>query len=426
MTPTTIPRAPFLRSAENRATEAPAAEERPAENRARRRRAAGALAPGTAVGAAAIWIGSLALAACGSTGDGAVLFEPWIEGPGPRRPAFLAFSSRYDGVGPAPVDAPGFPQRLSEAGVFADLARLEPLSGILPYEIQAPLWSDGALKQRWLSVPAGATLGYADDGAFDIPAGTVIVKHFEMALDERSPEVRRRLETRFWVAARPDAQYGVTYKWNAEQTDAELLVASEVEDLEIVGADGEVRRQSYFYPGPGDCGTCHSAAAGYVLGLRAAQLNRTMRYRPDRPPIDQLVAWSSWGWLDRHIDGVASARAPRLAALDDEAASLEERVRSYWEGNCAMCHAGQAGSVPGWDARYASPLDELGLGEAPQNPSSPASRLIEPGSPDDSLIYLRGNATESPMRMPPVGRSRADEAYLDVLRRWIASLEAAP
>src|SRR5690606_9410595 len=124
----------------------------------------------------------------------------------------------------------------SEAGVFADLARLEPLSGILPYEIQAPLWSDGALKQRWLSVPAGATLGYADDGAFDIPAGTVIVKHFEMALDERSPEVRRRLETRFWVAARPDAQYGVTYKWNAEQTDAELLVASEVEDLEIVGA----------------------------------------------------------------------------------------------------------------------------------------------------------------------------------------------
>jgi len=378
------------------------------------------------IGGLAILAASIALTACGSTGDGAVLFEPWVAGPGPRQPAFLAFSSLYSGVGPAPIGAPDFPKLLSETGAFADVETLEPVSGILPYEIQAPLWSDGARKQRWVSVPEGASFGYSEDGPFGIPAGAVFVKHFEIAMDERFPERRSRLETRFWVAVRPDAQYGVTYKWNADQTDAELLVGSEVEELKVIGADGEERTQSYFYPGPGDCGTCHNAQAGFVLGLRAAQLNRDMSYRLDRPPIDQLSAWSEWGLLNRHIDAAISAQAPRLAVVTDEQASLEERVRSYWEGNCAMCHAGAEGSVPGWDARYSSALEEQGLAEPPRNPSSPASRLIEPGSPEASLIYLRGDTADSPMRMPPIGRSRVDAAYIDVLGRWIASLEATP
>jgi uncharacterized repeat protein (TIGR03806 family) len=373
-----------------------------------------------------ILAGAIVVTACGSTGDGTVLFEPWIGGPGPRQPAFLAFSSIYDGRGPAPVGAPGFPKLLSQTGAFADAERLEPVSGILPYEIQVPLWSDGAIKRRWVSVPEDDTIGYSEGEHLDIPVGTVFVKHFEMALDERFPERRRRLETRFWVAARADAQYGVTYKWNAEQTDAELLISSSTEDLTIIGADGEERTQPYFYPGPADCQTCHNAQAGFVLGARTAQLNRQVSYRLDRPPIDQLSAWSEWGLIDRRIDVSISAQAPRLPAVDDEEASLLERVRSYWDGNCAMCHAGAEGVVPGWDARYSTAFADQGLSEPPQNPRAPASRLIEAGSPEQSLIYLRGNTTEVPMLMPPLGRHRIDEAYIDMLGRWIASLDAAP
>jgi uncharacterized repeat protein (TIGR03806 family) len=367
--------------------------------------------------------GSIALVACGSAGDGELLYEPWIAGPGPRQAAFLAFSSVYDGRGPAPIGAPNFPKLLSQTGAFADVERLEPFSGILPYEIQVPLWSDGAYKQRWVSVPEGASIGYSASEHLGIPAGTVFVKHFEIALDERSPERRRRLETRFWVAARADAQYGVTYKWNTEQTDAELLIGSETEELTIIGADGEERIQPYFYPGPADCQSCHNAQAGFVLGARTAQLNREISYRADRPPIDQLSAWSQWGLLDRPIDVSISAQAPRLAALSDEEASLEERVVSYWDGNCAMCHAGADGLVPGWDARYSTALAERGLAEPPQNPRSSATRLIEPGAPELSLIYLRGDTAEAPMRMPPLGRNLVDDAYVELLGRWIASLE---
>jgi uncharacterized repeat protein (TIGR03806 family) len=368
-------------------------------------------------------LGLLAATACGSAADATLLYEPWIAGPGPRQPALLAFSSPYDGTGPAPLDAPDFPKRLSDTGAFANTERLEPMSGIVPYEIQAPLWSDGAIKRRWVSVPDGTSIGYSETEHYDIPPGTVFVKHFEIALDERFPDERRRLETRFWVAVGEDAHYGVTYKWNEEQTDAELLDAASTEMLSIVGPDGTTRTQPYSYPGPADCQRCHTQQAGFVLGAaRTAQLNRRATYRADRPPVEQLAAWSSWGLLDTPLDVVDLGFAPRLSALSDESASLEERVRSYWDGNCAMCHAGADGAVPGWDARYETAFEDQGLDATPRSPAIPAPRLIAPGSPDESLIYLRGDTTDLGRSMPPLGRNRIDDAYIDVLGRWIASL----
>jgi hypothetical protein len=251
------------------------------------------------------------------------------------------------------------------------------------------------------------------------------VKHLEMALDERFPEERRRLETRFWVAASDDAQYGVTYKWNDDQTDAELVIESETDLLSIVGVDGATRAQPYFYPGPADCHRCHNEQAGFVLGgARTAQLNRRATYRLDRPPIDQLAAWSTWGLLDARLDAADLEFAPRLANLSDEGQSLEDRVRSYWDGNCAMCHAGAQGVVPGWDARYSTALDDQGLAQAPHTATAAATQLIAPGSPAESLIYLRADTTDLALRMPPLGRNRVDDVYIDVLARWIASLGA--
>jgi uncharacterized repeat protein (TIGR03806 family) len=366
----------------------------------------------------------LALAGCGSATDGGVLYEPWVRGPSSRQPAFLAFSSDYDGRGPAPLGAPNFPKRLSDTGAFANTERLEPMSGVVPYEILAPLWSDGANKRRWVSVPEGASMTYSETEHYQLPPGTVFVEHFEMALDQRSPGSRRRLETRLWVAVGDAAQYGVTYKWNDDQKDAELLIQSETEMLSIVGVDGEARTQPYFYPGPADCHQCHTQEAGFVLaGARTAQLNRRATYRLDRPPVDQLVAWSSWGLIDAPLAASDLWLSPRLSAISDESASLEDRVRSYWDGNCAMCHAGADGAVPGWDARFSTAFVDQGLTDPPQSPAGDAAQLITPGSPEQSVIYLRGNTTEQGTSMPPLGRNRVDAVYLDVLARWIASLE---
>jgi hypothetical protein len=174
---------------------------------------------------------------------------------------------------------------LSETGAFLDTLTLAPASGIVPYEIRAPLWSDGATKSRWLSVPAGTSLSYGESGHLGFPRGTVLVKHFEMALDERFPEQRRRLETRFWIVASESEQYGVAYRCNDDQTDAELLRASATEQLSIVDADGHPRTQPYFYPGPRDCNACHHERAGFVLGGARGAAQSTDALRPGSPGV---------------------------------------------------------------------------------------------------------------------------------------------
>ena len=278
-----------------------------------------------------------------------------------------------------------------------------------------------------MALPEGSQIGLASslsgDGGWQMPEGTVFIKHFEMSMDERSPDDRRRLETRFWVVGAGETQYGVSYKWNEAQTDAEILLEQESEVLSIIDAQGTARDQSYFYPGASDCYSCHSSQVGFVLGARVHQLNRSTVYEEQRIPVNQLVAWSGWGYLDMEVDGTAAAVAPRLASLDDESASPEDRVRSYWEGNCSMCHAGSEGSVPGWDARYTTAFEEQGLDREPNNQSLGATRLIEPGDPEHSLIYLRANTVQPGQRMPPLGRNRVDDAYLDLLASWIRSLE---
>jgi hypothetical protein len=98
------------------------------------------------------------------------------------------------------------PQRLSQTGVFSDTQTLAPVSALVPYTVNVPLWSDAAVKTRWLAVPNdGAPYGineqiaFTPAGEWSFPAGTVFIKHFELATDETSPDIRRRLEARLLV-----------------------------------------------------------------------------------------------------------------------------------------------------------------------------------------------------------------------------------
>lgn len=372
-------------------------------------------------------LSALAQLGCGSVDETTSLYESRVGDPGERPPPFLAIppdataAPRTDDEGN--IDAPDFPLLLSQTGAFADVLTLTPREGLVPYDIQAPLWSDGALKRRWMSLPAGTELGYDEHDAFVVPEGTIFVKHFEMALDERRPEELRRLETRLWIVGGGGRQFGVSYHWNEDQTDAELSVASATEELTIVDVEGAPRTQPYFYPGAADCYACHNSRASYVLGIRARQLNRDFAYRSEVPPANQLVVWSGWRLIDAQLDNTAAELSPRLAAMTDEGVSLEDRVRSYWDGNCSMCHAGSDGSVPGWDARFDTPLGDQGLIMPPRNPSVGAELLITPGDPAASFIYQRGDTVEQGLSMPPLGRNTVDTMYVEVLTDWIATLQ---
>jgi uncharacterized repeat protein (TIGR03806 family) len=364
----------------------------------------------------------LGSAACGGD-DVTQIFDAAL-GSSQALPApYLNFPAQARRAPTSAADADEFPRLLSDTGAFLSTAQLKPGSGLVPYDLQAPLWSDGAYKRRWLSLPDPHGVRVQDDAPWQVPPGTVFVKHFEMALDERAPDQRRRLETRLLVAAQSGSFYGVTYKWNSSETDAEIVLEAQTEVLRVVDADGAEREQPYFYPGPRDCISCHTSSAGYVLGLRTRQLNHDFAYASGQPALNELLAWSDLGLLDRNFSEADLASAPRLANISDESASLELRVRSYWDSNCSMCHAGNSGSVAGWDARFSTPMAERGLDRAPQmtNPDLP-SVLLEPGSAQDSYIYLRSASVDKQLRMPPLGRNKIDATYVDVLSRWIDSL----
>jgi uncharacterized repeat protein (TIGR03806 family) len=326
-------------------------------------------------------------------------------------------------LGLSPTAAEASPQRLSETGVFASLETLETVPGIIPFSVQAPLWSDGAIKQRWIAVPSGAQIGFSENESWAFPEGTVLVKHFGMALDERDPESVRRLETRLLVMAEGGGYYGLVYRWDADQRDAQVIWDGADEMLEIIGEDGVPREQRYTYPRANQCGGCHSHERGEVRGARTSQLNGDYDYGEGAGTHNQLAAWSALGVFDRELDETPVDAYPRLVGLEDDSAPVEARVRSYWDGNCSSCHTGEP-HYPSWDARFSTPLAEQRLlwADPIDGPRDDGLHLITPGDPERSYIYLRSNSADKPLRMPPVAKNRVDERYVELLREWITAL----
>ena len=48
-----------------------------------------------------------------------------------------------------------FPKKLSDSGLFASVKDHAMKPGVVPYSVNAPFWSDGAHKERFLAVPEG-------------------------------------------------------------------------------------------------------------------------------------------------------------------------------------------------------------------------------------------------------------------------------
>ena len=149
------------------------------------------------------------------------------------------------------------PLLLSQTGAFRDTARLVASEGLIPYDLNVPFWSDGAAKRRWISVPQNEKIAFQERGPLGFPKGTVFVKHFEMAVDETHPEIKRRLETRLLVCDSNGGVYGVTYKWRPDNSDADLLTTNLSEPIVIKTATG-TRTQTWYFPSRRDCLTCHA------------------------------------------------------------------------------------------------------------------------------------------------------------------------
>jgi len=316
------------------------------------------------------------------------------------------------------------PLLLSQTGAFSDTAKLIPSAGLIPYALIVSFWSDGADKTRWTAVPHGK-IGFAPTGEWSFPAGTVFVKTFELPVDESDPRVKRRLETRLLVRDGAGGVYGAVYKWRKDGSDADLLSASQTEDIPIKSAGGAVRQQSWYYPSRKDCLTCHNARAGGVLGVKARQMNRPFTY-PSGVTDNELRAWNHIGLFAPDLKKDDLLNLPTLAAPDDVSRTLSDRARSYLDANCAQCHR-PGGTVADFDARYDTPLEHQRLIDAPvlidQGVDRP--RVISPHDIWRSIVYMRVN-TSGDIKMPPVARETIDSRGVALLKDWITSMPGRP
>jgi uncharacterized repeat protein (TIGR03806 family) len=299
-----------------------------------------------------------------------------------------------------PHDATAHPPALlSQVGVFREVRTLEPAPGLVAYDVNVPFWSDGAAKRRWILLPAGQKVHFAETGSWTFPPGTVFVKHFEFP--------GRRIETRVLVRDRADGVFGFTYRWRVDQSDADLVT-----DALMAG----VGSKQWYFPSSQDCKTCHTPGSGGVLGVNTRQLNGPS---PDGAE-NQLVAFSRTGLLDaKHIE---PDKLNRLHRVDDEQASVGDRARSYLDANCANCH--RPGGVAGnFDARFETPPEKQNLVGGPVliNLGVDHARTIAPGDVWRSIALTRMQTIDG-TRMPPLGHLTVDANGVTLLREWIASL----
>jgi uncharacterized repeat protein (TIGR03806 family) len=323
-----------------------------------------------------------------------------------------------------PQDPAELPPLLSQTGVFRSLADLTPNPGIIPYQVHAPLWGDGALKQRWIALPGDARLGFRETGEWHFPAGTVLIKHFEMPTNEGDPSRKRRLETRLLVVDRTGRGYGVTYRWRPDSSDADLLPGGATDDVVIRTRAGSTRTLRWHYPSRNDCLACHTKASGFVLGLSTRQLNGPLTYPQTGVTDNQLRALNHIGLFTAGPDDWALPRLRRLVAVTDRAASLEHRVRSYLDSNCAQCHRPH-GSPGEFDARFDTPLDRQKLIGGPLVAADlgvPGAKVVVPGSPEKSMVYLRMSRRHDVFRMPPLATNLVDQGAVEAVAAWIHGL----
>lgn len=89
-----------------------------------------------------------------------------------------------------------------------------------------------------------------------------------------------------------------------------------------------------------------------------------------------------------------------------------------------MCHGVIDGLRATWDGCYWTPLEAQGvLLVAPFGGADVEGEvLISPRDLERSVLYQRDKSVDVVDRMSPMGRNRADEQYIELLERWIASL----
>lgn len=306
---------------------------------------------------------------------------------------------------------------LSAWNLFADGPGQVPNERVFFYDVISPLYSDYTYKRRFLWVPEGTVIGHVQDGPWDFPEGSVLVKSFSYPEDLRDPGgPEQLLETRLLVKE-PGGWEAHTYLWNDDQTDAEREVAGDIVQTSWLDLSGEPRENAYIVPNTNECQDCHGEVPVQApLGPRTRQLDRDGQ-------IEMLV--------DAGVLDSPAAEGVRLVDPFGDAPE-SDRVRSYLDSNCGHCHT-EGGTASesalllsyGFTDPETDDPSNWGVCKVPTSAGGATCGLtfdVVPGDPDASIMMCRLGSDDPEVRMPPlVSRVPHDEG-LALIRAWIEGL----
>ncbi len=345
-----------------------------------------------------------------------------------HRPAFLgAILALAFGVF---MGAPAIPQpaattpppTLQETGLYADFAALQVDPAHVAFAPQYPLWSDGAAKRRWISLPPGTAIDGSDPDSWVFPVGTRFWKEFSFN--------GQRVETRY-LERRADGQWlYAAYVWSPDGREAPLVPVRGKR-----GAYALAGGRSHTIPGVTDCKACHQGGASEVLGFSTLQLSPEQdsgamhaELRPD-PGVDLRYLVDTGLLVD--LPQALLDAPPRIAA----ATATERAALGYMHSNCGHCH-NKRGSLQniGLFLRHSvktagEPAVASTVGQFVKKPApgqSPDAVLrVEPGHPERSGLMQRVSSRSPALQMPPLGTELIDDEAVRLLYRWIAEKGAS-
>jgi uncharacterized repeat protein (TIGR03806 family) len=336
-----------------------------------------------------------------------------------------------------------FPQRLSETGLFASTKDHKVAPGLIPYSVNSALWSDNALKERYLAIPGTGKIEFdvitypqpapGSSPGWRFPDGTVLVKTFSLELEPGNPASRRRLETRLlhyqYMGGTEEYgdQYwrGYTYIWNDAQTDAILADAAGVDQafkIKDPAAPGGERKQTWHFPSRAECTLCHTMSAKYALGVTTMQMNKEHDYGGGRI-ANQLRTLEHLGVFTKPLPKPPE-ELPALADYEDAGKPLDKRARAYLHANCSHCHRKWGGGNA--EFQMLATLDLADMGIVDKKPGQGTfdlrdPRILVPGDPARSLMVHRMKLLGLG-RMPHVASLMVDEKGVKLVEDWVRSL----
>jgi uncharacterized repeat protein (TIGR03806 family) len=329
--------------------------------------------------------------------------------------------------------------KLSQTGCMDATNPTMLASIVVPYEVNSPLWSDNANKDRGFVIPKGSkihvkncatasaecTQGPQDTGKWVMPVGTVMVKSF--GFDGKLVETR--------LLMHPDAATwnGYSYQWNEAQTEATVVPDDADPALNNMRAkvafNTGTHTINWTFPYRFDCNGCHTVSAGGTLGPETRQMNRVVG------GTNQIDKWKALGLFE------TAPPTPYQAALvlpyDGQlgtvpvGATVDQRARSYIHANCAYCHRPDGEAVNWLDFRFDTTLKATGAcGVDPMKGTVgiDGAQILKPGQPMLSTIWLRMHApfTGDKTRMPQLATYVVDDMGLALVGNWITSITACP